>query len=508
MFRWYQNAAACYVYLADVATSSSSSASGMASSRWFTRGWTLQELIAPKDVRFYSSTWEFIDTKANMCKLISDMTGISTHVLLLNMDLESVSVARRMSWASRRKTSRIEDMAYCLLGIFDVNLPLIYGEGRKAFQRLQEAIMLKTHDQSLFAWGIPVETPSGILTDDQVFGLEPIKWKPLAHRQQPLLVGLFADGPERFQFSSNIEPAHRFSHELRRTHPPVLVSGGVLLGLMKAPREFFTAMHVDRPALVAPAATHIAVLLCSIGGIGGKLVGLALRDWGEGYVGRTPELVQLDMRVSKVRLETAVHQWHVMKEDPLLLRHRDIIFQRLFHGKFEVGAITRRKNSVPAWDRTVWGKCDVFRMVAGAVEEEEDDYIRYNFKITSSSGLAVTFKRSLVGVAAGPMGSLVVNVLPISIHHQAVVDTEAGSAKSVPAARPLQPDRFNCSHVMKTPSDSWALETEGYPGIYIRAERRYLNEGRNEAVDIINFFMCPNGTDAERAKKAIASGAT
>ena len=109
---------------------------------WFTRGWTLQELVAPRNVEFYSTDWRKIATKDELCGLLSSITEIGEHILK-GAKLADVSVARRMSWASYTRT---EDIAYCLLGIFDVNLPLIYGEGLKAFRRLQEAIMNTTHD--------------------------------------------------------------------------------------------------------------------------------------------------------------------------------------------------------------------------------------------------------------------------------------------------------------------------------------------------------------------------
>jgi len=109
----------CYVYLSDVA-----SEVGLASSRWFTRSWTLLELIVPKDVRPYSITWDLVHTKANLSDLISSIINIDKHILT-GKDLESFSVVRKISWASRRKRCRIENIAYCLLGIFNVNLPLI-----------------------------------------------------------------------------------------------------------------------------------------------------------------------------------------------------------------------------------------------------------------------------------------------------------------------------------------------------------------------------------------------
>ncbi|PVH70367.1 hypothetical protein DL98DRAFT_437184 [Cadophora sp. DSE1049] len=120
--------------------------------RWFTRGWTLQELIAPEEIEFYDYNWNMIGTGVSLGAYISTITGIDEDVLRDSDKLPSTPVARRISWTSSRQTTRVEDLAYCLFGIFDVNFPLIYGEGQKAFIRLQEAIARETNDLSLFAW--------------------------------------------------------------------------------------------------------------------------------------------------------------------------------------------------------------------------------------------------------------------------------------------------------------------------------------------------------------------
>jgi hypothetical protein len=120
-------------------------------SRWFERGWTLQELIAPSKVVFLSKEWTRFGTKKTLEKDIQQVTGIDISVLRV-ADIHSLTVAQRMSWISTRQTTRVEDIAYRLLGIFDVNMPLLYGEGEKSFMRLQEEIVKKTNDQSLFAW--------------------------------------------------------------------------------------------------------------------------------------------------------------------------------------------------------------------------------------------------------------------------------------------------------------------------------------------------------------------
>ncbi|TVY29236.1 Vegetative incompatibility protein HET-E-1 [Lachnellula hyalina] len=151
MFQWYQNAAICYVYLSDL-PSGAHAEDGLAECRWFTRGWTLQELIAPREVCFYDQQWGFFGTKRDLSEKISSITSIDMKVLMGVCQANYYSVATRMSWAAHRETKRIEDLAYSLLGIFDVHMPLMYGEGSGSFRRLQEAIIQRNNDMTIFAW--------------------------------------------------------------------------------------------------------------------------------------------------------------------------------------------------------------------------------------------------------------------------------------------------------------------------------------------------------------------
>ncbi|PSN65193.1 HET-domain-containing protein [Corynespora cassiicola Philippines] len=154
MFYWYQEAAACFAYLSDMpaGTVVSGLDSSFSRSKWFTRGWTLQELLAPSDVIFLAEDWTVIGHRSKLAPLIAEITGISTG-FLLGHDLDEASVAMRMSWVSKRKTTKEEDIAYCLLGIFGIHMPLLYGEREfGAFRRLQEEIMKTSDDQSIFAW--------------------------------------------------------------------------------------------------------------------------------------------------------------------------------------------------------------------------------------------------------------------------------------------------------------------------------------------------------------------
>jgi hypothetical protein len=149
MFQYYQNAEFCIAFISDWDTTSRDD---LRKSRWFKRGWTLQELLAPQRVEFYDAKWKHRGNKTDLSEDIQAAAKIQREVLDGSISLEDVPVAVRMSWASSRETKYIEDIAYCLLGIFDINMPLLYGEGSNAFLRLQEEIIKQSTDMSIFAW--------------------------------------------------------------------------------------------------------------------------------------------------------------------------------------------------------------------------------------------------------------------------------------------------------------------------------------------------------------------
>jgi hypothetical protein len=125
-----------HVYLADF-KGDRASVDGMKSCKWFTRGWTLQELLAPSNVVFWNKDWTKIGTKAELAEKLSLITRIPLPVFRGSSPLHC-TVAQRLSWASKRQTTRREDTAYSLLGLFDVHLAPTYGEGEtKAFMRFK-----------------------------------------------------------------------------------------------------------------------------------------------------------------------------------------------------------------------------------------------------------------------------------------------------------------------------------------------------------------------------------
>lgn len=189
MFRWYMDAANCYVYLVDVEKGESE----FTESRWWTRAWTLQELLAPKQVHFFDSTWNALGTKQGWLLEISIRTKIA-HTVLLNPDnIARCSIAQRMSWASGRDATRIEDTAYSLLGLFNINMSLIYGEGQRAFLRLQEEILKTSQDQSIFAWGYTNSVLEHTVLNNKVRTVES-------------RYGAFAYSPDDFSNSARVKP--------------------------------------------------------------------------------------------------------------------------------------------------------------------------------------------------------------------------------------------------------------------------------------------------------------
>lgn len=183
MYDWYKHAAECYVWLEDYTGSLKS----LEQCEWFSRGWTLQELLAPRRILFFTADWQVIGHKFyspgdGICACQEDQrdiacfSAIGAHIVpklaaatgipeefLTSKPYYSASIALRMSWASNRMCTRAEDRAYSLLGLFDVNMPLLYGEGYKAFERLQDEIMRKSDDTSILChdgFGILANGPS------------------------------------------------------------------------------------------------------------------------------------------------------------------------------------------------------------------------------------------------------------------------------------------------------------------------------------------------------------
>ena len=218
MYAWYRGSEVCYAYLDDVHGPSDYDPEEFRATKWFTRGWTLQELLAPLKLMFFGINWRFLGDRTNLSELVSQATNIPERIVKNPRNIRSASIASKMSWAAVRRTTRLEDMAYSLLGIFNVNMPLLYGEGNKAFIRLQEEILRGSDDQSIFAW----QWSAG-RTDTTA---------------APWFSGPLADSPARFTKSANIVPLPstadrqpytmtnkglRIEVELTNDNPPVAI---------------------------------------------------------------------------------------------------------------------------------------------------------------------------------------------------------------------------------------------------------------------------------------------
>ena len=153
MHSWYRESSLCYVHLADVVDGHQDREQGLQrfrKSEWFTRGWTLQELLAPRKLVFVDREWRSFGLREQLEEPISEITRFPVECLGSLSARREKCVASKMKWAAKRQTSRIEDKAYCLLGLFDINMPLLYGEGFKAFKRLQEEIIRQSDDETIF----------------------------------------------------------------------------------------------------------------------------------------------------------------------------------------------------------------------------------------------------------------------------------------------------------------------------------------------------------------------
>lgn len=209
MYRWYQAAAVCVAYLSDVDVDADAIDFGsmFKSSVWFTRCWTLQELLAPRNVVFYNESWAYIGAKSEkkFVKLIARAARIPAEALNSLSDVSSYSVGERMAWASQRQATRAEDEAYSLLGLFGVNMPMLYGEGRRAFERLQLEILRANDDETIFAW-----EPED---DEDLHG------------------GLLAPSPRNFRLSA----AQKCVNHEQRSEPFTFTSRGITASLTLSP---------------------------------------------------------------------------------------------------------------------------------------------------------------------------------------------------------------------------------------------------------------------------------
>ncbi|KAF5351358.1 hypothetical protein D9758_008076 [Tetrapyrgos nigripes] len=302
MFLYYRDARVCYAYLADVDSAEDPRAeqSQFQRSRWFSRGWTLQELLAPDTVVFFSNDWNSIGTKASLRDIITRITGIPSPILLPNRfsqqgiksRMDNCSIAQKMSWAAKRQTTRPEDLAYCLMGIFDVHMPPLYGEGgARAFMRLQEEIVQYSDDQTIFAWRTPRAEVRQRWTSGpklEYFGDETAR-------------GLFASSPAEFIESGNITRFPK-SERIERYHRDAftyhLTNMGLHITLPLLPVDNSSLTYFNRLTMrkTLIGDLFLAVLDCRRQGRDVPLAVYLRRENGSQYVRVLPNRLVLGQR--------------------------------------------------------------------------------------------------------------------------------------------------------------------------------------------------------------------
>ncbi|KAJ8113703.1 hypothetical protein OPT61_g4222 [Boeremia exigua] len=252
MYKWYWEAATCYAYLADVTDVDDSS---FERSRWFTRGWTLQELLAPSIVEFYTQNWRRLGSRIKLANRLACASNIERCYLLDRRLVSTASIATRFSWASLRQTTRPEDIAYCLLGLVGINMPMLYGEGAHAFHRLQLELIKQSNEHSIFTWHIH-GSPS-----------------------HASFSAILAQSPEPFQSSANIRsiypyrPAANMNFEMTNS-----------------------GLRISLPCVPISQNRMVAILDCENGD--GERLGIWLERSGDGQFHRLPNS---DLSVMKAR---------------------------------------------------------------------------------------------------------------------------------------------------------------------------------------------------------------
>ncbi|KAK0742637.1 heterokaryon incompatibility protein-domain-containing protein [Schizothecium vesticola] len=274
MFAWYLKSRICIVFLADYGADQKAP---LGPCRWFSRGWTLQELIAPKCINFYNSAWELIGTKQNLATRLSEATKIPTDAIAGLLPLDHFSVAQRMSWAAGRKTTRVEDRAYSLLGLFDISMPMLYGEGTKAFRRLQEEIIKRTNDLTILGWR-PDE--SGNSSDDE-------------DSDNDSVLRALAVDPDAFSSSHNLQRSRIFEMPTSHTNMGLQL---VQRRLFLLPRYISSVLRRLAPGVEENEDGYLYLLEVGRDDYGDLYVCIPIRQVGFGtyFRERRPSVVKFD----------------------------------------------------------------------------------------------------------------------------------------------------------------------------------------------------------------------
>ncbi|KAI1176247.1 hypothetical protein F4777DRAFT_588113 [Nemania sp. FL0916] len=503
MFQWYAGAAVCYAYLSDVVSDQDATegdtVSGLKYSRWVSRGWTLQELIAPREVVFYSCDWQAFGTRTELSAILAAITCIDESYLR-GRPLDHASVAQRMSWAARRETSRVEDQAYCLLGIFNVNMPLIYGERSKAFRRLQEAIVREyPQDHSLYAWGKLVTRFSYEVRDKmQLWGRHPIEHDPGLAKQH--FFGLFAESPADFINSGEVVRSPLADAYLEgleeNSQPPFAIGHATQVKFPLSLDTAFAAFHLKCPPIVQVRTIRYACLLCGIwDSKRDDFHYIIIPEVVNGsQVSRTDEIVihrRSKLSQRHMRDYTKTYIYKVLP--PYRPRKGGLVFRRIAHSIPGIGHRTNGKifeSTGRIWlnpPRSLWGT-----LYALAFQPDASSgfvvYIERTSPVTSghTSDGVDTNGRLRIGVAlvkTWPERAPSANIKSRGSSQVSIREAPEGPTErprtGLPHEDPNQvmdyyfsnPDKIPRRHDMEIPRDEWRIDLDGYADVYVAVER-------------------------------------
>ncbi|KAH0531218.1 hypothetical protein TsFJ059_000078 [Trichoderma semiorbis] len=486
MFRWYTNAAVCHVVLSDVKATSDRAVleERMAQSRWSTRGWTLQELLAPPPEKliFYSSEWTRLGSKTDCVDIVSSITRINKQYLQ-GQDLRHASVAQKMSWAALRQTSQLEDVAYCLLGLFDINMPMIYGEGHRAFTRLQEAIMTSTpDDHSLFAWG-PILDEADIASKVTNYSevLQKEAPPPDSATCELELFGLLAASPKDFEHSGNIivsREAARFYKSPDNANVPTKVGRDTFrLDLPMWEQNMLALYHWREPDIAQIRSLDYAALLCHFEDdpSSSSSVILPLLSNGGLTLGRPRTLCY---RRRQGIILTSVSEKRTVSIAPEMrinFRSGDVIFRRMVCG-------SPIQNAGHSMAGDSWYHLDSAIGFLSSFSPQHRDgrmlTLHYKKSDKDDRGISIVFHRLATD------DQMFIEVIPVNfagkdrIKSVGITWYHSTLAQAIPM--------FTRS--MALPNDEWHVKKSPMPDVYLRSERVSI-DGSDVFVDVLDLLV-------------------
>ncbi|KAL7781032.1 heterokaryon incompatibility domain-containing protein [Trichoderma afarasin] len=486
MFRWYSMAAVCYVVLSDVEATSDRAVleERMANSRWFTRGWTLQELLAPPPEKliFYSSEWTRLGSKTDFVDIVSSITRINKQYLQ-GQDLRHASVAQKMSWAALRQTSRLEDVAYCLLGLFDINMPMIYGEGHRAFIRLQEAIMTSTpDDHSLFAWGPILDEAdiASMIDKSEIRQKEPPR--PDSATCERELFGLLAASPKDFEHSGKIimsRAATRFYNSPDNPNVPTKIGRDAFrLDLPMWYQNMFALYHWKGPDIAQTRVLDYAALLCHFeddpSSSSSVILPLLSND---GWTMSRPRTLCYRRREDIAFLSMSKKKTvSIAPEMQMNLRSGDIIFRRrAWQSPIRDRGYTLATGSWYDWD-------DVINFLSLTSSQHRYGILLrqyYKLSVKDDGGICIVFHR------LSTEDQLFIEVVPVNFSGKERIESD-----DITWYQDNSPSQWTpmFSHSMALPSDEWHVKKSPMPDVYLRAERVSLG-GSGLFVDVLDLLV-------------------